>query len=465
MTRLLQLYHRMPSFLRAAVASARGLQLQRYRYGPNLETSIAEALARETWDAASWKAWTEKHLRRLLVRAATRVPYYREQWARRRREGDTASWEELANWPILPKRALKADQQSFLADDRNPSRMDTIHTSGTTGTPLTMRASRESVRGWYTLIEARTRRWYGVTKDDRWAMIGGQLVTPYRQTRPPFWVWNAGMNQLYLSSYHLSPERASAYLDALRKYRIVHILGYASSLYSLAQFALEQGLAAVPMKAAVSNAEPLLAYQREPIQALFQCPVYDLYGMCERVCAASECPQGRMHLWPEVGHVEVVTDQADVPVPDGEVGRLICTGLLNTDMPLIRYALGDCGALEPGDRSCACGRTLPMIKRIEGRIDDVLVTPDGRRIGRLDPVFKGDLPIREAQIIQEDRSRIRVRLVPSEGFSEATAGSVLDRIRDRVGDMALEIEIVDEIPRDARGKFRAVINRMDRSGR
>ena len=91
--------------------------------------------------------------------------------------------------------------------------------------------------------------------------------------------------------------------------------------------------------------------------------------------------------------VEVL--EAGAPVPAGTVGDLVCTGLLNADMPLVRYRVGDRGALAPADEGCRCGRTLPTLATVEGRVDDVLLTPDGRRIGRLDPVFKADLPVRE----------------------------------------------------------------------
>ena len=93
-------------------------------------------------------------------------------------------------------------------------------------------------------------------------------------------------------------------------------------------------------------------------------------------------------------------------------------------------------------------------------MDDVVVTPDGRHIGRLDPVFKADLPIREAQIIQEDREHLRVLYVPTEAYREHDGAMLVARIRDRVGEMDVILEPVDEVPRTANGKFRAVISRL-----
>ena len=323
------------------------------------------------------------------------------------------------------------------------------HTSGTTGTSLDLWLTKETVKHWYALFEARARRWYGLTRNDRWAILGGQLVTPVSRRKPPFWVWNAGLNQLYLSSYHLSPELLPTYLDAIVRYRIKYILGYPSAIYSLAQEVLKQGRKDLAMDVVIANAEPLYDYQREIISQAFSCPVRETYGMAEIAAAASECENGSLHQWPEAGIIEEGED-----VGEGSA-ELICTGLMNADMPLIRYRVGDTGKLS--DKTCECGRTLPVVEKIEGRTDDVLFTKDGRRVGRLDPVFKGRLPLREAQIIQESLSTVKLKYVPAADFEDGALASVAERLRERMGDVEVLFDRVDAIPRTSRGKFRAVI--------
>ena len=106
---------------------------------------------------------------------------------------------------------------------------------------------------------------------------------------------------------------------------------------------------------------------------------------------------------------------------------------------------------------CGCGRTLPIVAGLHGRQDDVVYTSDGRRIGRLDPVFKARLPLREAQIVQESLTRIRVRFVPTSAFTDPTLDSVRSRLQARLGPVDVVFERVEEIPRTAGGKFRAVI--------
>jgi phenylacetate-CoA ligase len=452
----LRLYHACPGPARSLAATGRGLYLRSWRYGRETESLVEQALERETWSRKQWTAWQEERLAIILRRAAVDVPFYREHWSERRRSGDFASWEYLENWPILEKRCVRKDPRAFVADDCDHRRMFAEHTSGTTGAPLTLWWSRSTVRYWYALMEARWRRWYGVSRRDRWAILGGQLVVSGRQRSAPFWVWNAALRQLYLSAYHLRPTSIASYADALERYRVTYLWGYSSALATLARGVLRLGRRSLQLQVVITNAEALDTEQRAVISEAFCCPVRETYGMAEITAAAGECQAGRMHLWPEAGTVEIDA------TPDKRGGELICTGLVNADMPLVRYRLGDRGGPVrwTGDHPCECGRTLPELCSIEGRTDDVLHCSDGRTVGRLDPVFKSSLPVTEAQIIQETRSQVRVLCVPAPGFSDATAREIAMRLRDRMGPVEVSVERVFEIPRGANGKFRAVISNL-----
>ena len=313
---------------------------------------------------------------------------------------------------------------------------------------------------WYALFEARWRYWHDVSRRDRWAILGGQLVTPTEQQDPPFWTWNSGLNQLYMSTMHISPNNVKAYLKALDKYNITYLWGYASSMHNLSHMALEQGYKAPELKVAISNAEILHPYQRESISKVFNCPVIDTYGMSEAVVGAGECENGSMHMWPDAGIIEVVSDGFDEPVSHGTVGRIICTGLTNKDMPLIRYEVGDRGAFKV-ESGCECGRTLPILERIEGRISDNIITPDGRKIFWLNPIFYG-LPIQEAQIVQETKNDLKIKVVPAMSYTEKDSDAILEALKKRVGNMSVIIQLVDEIPRTSNGKFQPVINKLEK---
>jgi phenylacetate-CoA ligase len=215
------------------------------------------------------------------------------------------------------------------------------------------------------------------------------------------------------------------------------------------------------MKVIFSNAELLRVNHRETLGKAFQCPVKDTYGMGEYAAGASECEEGAMHIWPEAGFIETMDDDEDIPVQGGTSGRIIATGLLNSDMPLIRYEVGDRAKLPETDTRCVCGRTLGLIDSFEGRMNDLIVTPDGRRVFWLNPVFYG-LPVREAQIIQERADSINVLIVPAHGYTSNIGKTIIDRMHERVGDMEVTIESTGHIPRSANGKFQAVVSHVNR---
>lgn len=444
----------LPYPLKVLGASVVGLRRQRLRYGTETDELARAALERETWGTASWEKWCQDRLRSILERARNLEGY---EGLRPQPESN-----RLHEWRILDKERVRSNPGAFALKPASRSKVVRTVTSGSTGTPLALWVSHRSLREWYALFEARWRRWNGVTRFDRWAIIGGQRIVPVDKKHPPFWVWNAGMRQLYISAYHIARWSAGPIIEAMKRAGVVYLWGYASAMTELAREVLFQGLKPPPLRVVISNAEPLLQEQRRILREAFRTRVVNTYGMAEMVAGASECEYGTMHLWPEAGIVEVLDDEGK-PCPAGEVGRLICTGLINDAMPLVRYEVGDRGAVAPASKRCPCGRTLPILEQIEGRLDDVVITPDGRRIGRLDTVFKADFPIRRAQIVQEELDHLTVRVEPGDSFSREAKELIRRAVQVRVGSgVHVDVKEVDEIPLSANGKFRGVISHVAR---
>ncbi len=450
---LMKIYHRLPAPLRSAAATVRGMYLARCRYGDDSAALAEQVRERDHWSAEQWSVWREERLAFILHRAATRAPYYRNYWEARRRRGDRASWELLENWPLLEKESVRLNPHAFLADDCEPRRMFAEQTSGTTGTPLQTWRSRATIAMHYAIKTVRTRGWDGIPDTARWARLGGQVVVPVQQRKPPFWVWNAAMNQLYLSTYHLAPDLVPSYLDALAEYKITYLAGYPSALQALAHEVVRLGRRDLRMIAVYANAEPVLPEQRDLIAEAFHCPMRESYGMTEGVAAGGECGSGTLHQWPEFGLIEVE-----------ENSEFVCTGLLNPDMLLIRYRLGDRGHLAQDQLPCSCGRTLPILGSIDGRTQDMVLTPDGRQAMRVETVFYG-LPVRQSQVVQERLNQLTVRLAPGPGFNAEHEQEIVERLRERIGDVQIDIERVEQVPRSANGKVRHVVSKLSAAER
>jgi phenylacetate-CoA ligase len=455
------LYSRLPGPMQTIAIWLYGWHLQHRRYGGIFQKVLVDATRHETMSASELADLQLAALRSTLEHAVTRVPHYKDI---AQREGftvrDLRTLDDLRRWPVLEKSAVRAAGGALLSEEVRPSDLIAIDTSGTTGTPLVIYRDVEAEQRWYAHFERRVRNWPGVTYRDRWAMLGGRVVVPVERKRPPFWRYNPSMRQLYMSSYHLAPAYLDHYLEALRRFRPVYIHGYASSCEALARHILERGVENLHVRAVLTSSETLFDHQRAVIERAFGCRVFDSYGSAEMVALVTECEQGRLHISTEVGVVEVLRD--GLPAEEGETGELVCTGLLNRAMPLIRYRTGDVAVR--GSGSCACGRKFPTLQRIEGRVDDLLWTRDGRAIGRLDPVFKGVERVLESQIVQETLDRVRVLVVPARGYREEDGRRIVSNLKERMGEIEVVIEKVPRIERVG-AKFRAVICLLPREAR
>jgi len=455
-----KIYNRVPYSIKNILASTYGRRLYRRRYANKYYLdAIDKIIERETWDLEQLSKYQDACLSSLLSVAFRHVPFYRNLL-----KGGKIGPEEIKGrkdltvvLPVLDKSFVRQAPEDFIDERLDPRKLNRVYTSGTTGTPLCIYRDERADGLAYAFYEARWRLPYGISKDSRWAMLGGKLIIPQTQRKPPFWVWNAGLNQLYMSSYHLAPEFVESYLEEIKRRRLEYIHGYASSLYTLALFAEKLGIDDIKFKVAISNAEPLYPYQRKKISSSFNCRVVDTYGCTEWCFQGSECSGNRLHLSPDVGFFEVL-DASNNPVPEGEIGELVCTGFVNYAQPLIRYKTGD--SVRVSYKKCGCGSSFPVLESVEGRCDDLIILEDGRRVGRLDPVFKQEMPIIEAQIIQNDINVFVIKVVPDNAWKSNDEKALRQSFCEFVGNVNVQIEVVKSIPRTKSGKFKAVISFM-----
>ena len=462
MSRMEQIYWRMPYALRCWMASRFAKKHDRLRFGASYEEAKAAIADRSGWDRERFLAYQLERLQTLVAHCHAKVPYYQDLFRSIGLEpGDIRSFADFQAIPVLDKQTFREQGDRFIAEGLDRRRLTAIHTSGTTGTPLTIyRDVKEfslafaynAVRLW-TAVGVERRR-------DRSITLGGSRVVAPGATSPPFWVLNQRWKQLIMSSYHLSPRNLPHYVEAIARFEPGYIEGYPSSVFAIAQYMLDNGLDPLPVKAVFTTAENLLDHQRAAIAAAFCCQCYSQYGCGEQVVYGAECSSRTMHLSPDHSFVEVV-DDAGQPVPPGRSGNLVGTGLDKFVQPLLRYRLGDVGVLAMPDRRCDCGLSLPILEQIEGRADDVLVTADGRLVGRLDPVFKSLTGILEAQIVQESLTEFCIRIVPAEKGTPDAYQSTIDNLQSRLGPTArIRTETTSSIERTQAGKFRAVVCRL-----
>ena len=359
--------------------------------------------------------------------------------------------------PLLGKEIARKEPRSLIRSDLRTKEY-IFHTSGTTGTPIdtiwTLSDNRKSL----ALREARSANWAGVSFSMPRATFSGRLVEPDPESKGPYYRYNAVEKQVYFSAFHLKPDTAIDYVRALWKHHIEWMTGYAVSYYLLAKFIVDQGIEVPPLKAVITTSEKLTPEMRVVMEAAYKCRVFEEYSTVENALFVSECEYGSMHVSPDAGIVEILREDGSPCNPE-EVGEVICTCLFRDYQPLIRYRLGDLAAWSADP--CPCGRNMPVIKEVVGRIEDVVIGPDGRQMVRFHGIFTGQPHIQEGQIIQELIHHIHVRVVPVIGFNEDDVLDVIHRIRQRLGESVnVTVETVVSIPRTSAGKFKSVISKV-----
>ncbi len=448
------IYSRLPVFAQNLAVSTYGVYWRWLRFGGDYQKYVDEYLVRESWTESQWKNWQSERLRALLTACMRHVPYYREHWdetqKRAAREGN------LFALPLLEKEPIRAAPESFLREDVKPFHPQVFYTSGSTGTPIASWYTLPELRESLALRETRSARWAGVSFGMARATFSGRMVEPNPNSVGPFHRFNLAERQVYFSAFHLRADTAAQYVDAMRRHHVEWGTGYAVSFYLLARFMLEKKIPAPNLKAIVTTSEKLTAEMRSVMERAYGCRVYEEYSTVENAIFASECAQGRLHVSPDAAVVEIL--RADGSACEaGEAGEVTVTPLSRVYQPFVRYRLGDVAAWD--SEPCSCGRAMPVIKEVLGRIEDVVVGPDGRQMVRFHGIFVNQPRVREGQIVQEALDRIRVKVVAAEGFGEADIADIQGRVKQRLGaGVNVIVESVDSIPRTRAGKFQAVIS-------
>jgi len=356
----------------------------------------------------------------------------------------------LKTLTYLEKEILRTRPRSFLATQ---ALTVPAHTSGTTGTPLKLKRDFPSIAreaaGFFFWFQSAGR-----SPEDLLIELRGDMVVPASRSIPPFGIRDRIFNRYVLSSYHLSDKNIPWYIEQIKNSGAKFIYAYPSSAFLIADFLKRTNRTPLKLKAVFLASETVFKHQKNIIEK-FIGPVFAHYGNAERCCWMTSCSAGNYHE--DIGYS--FTEYA--PLENG-MYEIISTGFINHCMPLLRYKTGDI-AIEPFGlhERCECGRPGPGCKDIIGRQDDLFITPDGKKIGRLDHVFKDVDNIIAAQILQHSLQKTEVKIIRTEKYSENDESKVRNNFISRIGTgVSIEFNYVENIPRTENGKFRAVISEV-----
>ena len=423
-------------------------------------TKVAACL--EELEKSQWftldelRAIQRKRLRFLIQHAYENTSYYHRVLREKGlKPGDIKACEDLAKLPVLTKKDIKTNFDDLVALNYPRSCMTLWSTGGSTGEPTRFYVIRKH-RSWETAAMLRGTGWSGYELGDKIAWLWGSLVDLSEGEKLHKRIRNAFLRQKMLNSHEMSERKMKLYADKLLEFKPKIIKGYASAVDIFARFLKNEGIDIHP-EGVTTTCEKLFDHQRKRIENVFGCDVYDSYGSREVEEIATECKE---HIGYHISSENVVIEfvKNGEHVAPGETGSILVTNLCNFAMPLIRYEIGDLG--KPSEEICPCGRSLPLMSSVEGRIVDVIVTPE-KFVSpvNLSVIFK-DPSVRQFQIIQKKDSRIVVKIVKGSEYTSKDTRYIVDMLHRYLGDVEIALEFVSSIPQTESGKRRLVVSEL-----
>lgn len=428
-------------------------------------STVADRRAMEDsqwWPHARLEALRVQRLRALLTHAAAHVPYYRDLFARVGFDpAAVSSLTDLQRLPFLDKPLIRAHTDALKADDARG--LARFNTGGSSGVPLIFyigleRVSRDVAAKW------RATRWWGVDIGDPEIVLWGSPIELGAQDRVRL-LRDRLMRTRLLPAFEMSDAKVEGFIDEIRALRPKMLFGYPSAFAHIARHAQRQGVRMddLGIKVVFVTSERLYDHQRTLIEQSFGAPVANGYGGRDAGFIAHQCPSGSMHITAEDVIVEIVDREGRV-LPPGESGEIVVTHMATRDFPFVRYRTGDVGVLAaPDDAPCACGRTLPVLKEVQGRSTDFIVARDGTVMHGLALIYiVRDMPgVAGFRIEQESLDLTRVKVMTEPGFPADGDARIRAGMKARLGESVdVVVEHVAQIAAEGSGKFRYVVSKV-----
>ena len=418
--------------------------------------TLREMRASQFWPRERILALQSERLNRMVRHAAATSPFHRERFAA---AGiDPASVHDIADLaalPLLTKDDVRNHLDAILSTAYAKGDLVPAKTGGSTGVSLHVFCDRQGIEQ-RNAAALRSDEWSGWRLGEAHGAVWGN--PPVATTFKNHVRTTCKDRVVYLDTMRIDDAAIAAFVRDWHRMRPGLLFGHAHSLFILAE-ALQDTDHGLRPTGIVATSMMLMPHERKVIEAVFGRPVTNRYGCEEVSLIGCECEEHHgMHLNAEHNIVEFLRDDGTACAP-GEDGRIVVTELINFGMPMIRYEVGDRGV--PGDRTCACGRGLPLMEMVTGRTADYLRAADGFRVAGIS-IIENSLTripgLHQMQVIQDEPLALDVNVVPGAGYDEATAGELAAALRGMLGErMEIRLHVVERIRQEKSGKYRFTI--------
>ena len=401
-------------------------------------------------------------LKQLLIVARDHCPWHRNNIENVNLElgpDSQLTFEDLQKLPLMDKKTAQENGDEMVWKDV-PGGAHQYNTGGSSGSPLIFYFGRlrqaSDAAG-----RMRAQHWFDVEVGAPEVYLWGAPVE-LNKTDKIKTIRDRLVNHLFLNAFEMSVRNMNKYTAAIGEFNPECIYGYASSIALLASHIKDRRIKIrLPrLKVVCTTGEPLYDEQRELIQSVFKVPAANEFGSRDIGFTAHESPQDQMLLMSESIIMEVL-DADGNPVAPGENGEAVLTGLCSDAQPLIRYRTGD--IVRMSDETCREGRGLHVIDQVIGRTTDFVVKADGTIMHALAVIYvlRAVQGVGEFKFIQQSVDFVEAVVVPNTLWTDESEQKIRQGLKERLGeDVEVKVNLVDEIPPEASGKYRYVVSHV-----
>jgi len=459
-----ELARRLPYPVKQTIKYAYGAIPPRIRCGKVFWETYNFLQKSQWWNREKLEEYQIQQLSKLLHHAYENVPYYRRVFDERGlKPNHIQDFDDLSKLPYLTKGIIQENLPDLVARNYPKSKLQYVTTGGSTGIPLGFYHERgvSSAKEWAFMLTLWNR--VGFKMGDECVVLRGNVV--HSASKGKFWEYNPARKELILSSYHMTEETLPRYIEKIRRSEPDFIQAYPSAITILARFMKEHNIEPfLSVKALLCGSENLYPWQRELLEQVFQCRVYSWYGHSEIAALAGECAKSTYyHIFSEYGIVKLIAKDGRQATNENERGEIVATGFNNFACPFIKYRTMDLAVRS--DTKCACGRSYLLLKKVEGRLQELVVTKDKRLITLTALIFAQHFEafskVKEMQLVQEKEGELIVRIVKTDHYSDKDEGEILAKMQGAVSSgLEINFAYVDHIPRTQSGKYRFLIQKL-----
>lgn len=422
--------------------------------------------ASQWWSAERIREFQWIELKKLLAHVFASVPYLKAKY---RAAGiafeDLKGWEDFRRLPTLTRVEINAHGRE-LCSTTYTGKLLPHATGGSTGVPTRFFRTYESY-DWRTATKDRAYSWTGWRLGEPALYLWGAPVgsVSWRQALKTR-AYEAVQRQLIVNTFSQDDALWNDVYERALKFRPVLVVGYVSSLEAFADHLRRTRRTTPGVTCAIAAAEPLHEETRERIEAGLGVPLSNTYGSREFMSIAAECEcRDGLHVNAENLVVETRDDDGSGGSSGSKSGNgdsgpseLLITDLHNYGMPFVRYESGDLGRMS--QKPCPCGRGLPRLEAIEGRVVDALRAADGRTVpGEFFPHLLKDIPeLAQYRVEQKSIERLVISAVLTGPLSERSESLLRREVAKVFGPRTVcELQQVAHIPTLSSGKRRVTV--------